>query len=447
MVADHAPAPPAIHIRGVRPAFARDIQDYATRHCRRIVVRVRRRAASVDGSRPRTGRFPVRLRPGQAFRIVEAGRTHTVRCLPRDFPHWSFEQHRRAAEKVYLFSPSVHARRPYVIAIDGHGTPLWWRRTPIHEADQDYDFKDLRDGTVIWWRRVVGGDLRFEQHGLDGRLIRTWRTVGGRTDGHDFEQLRNGNALMITYEDRENVDLSAYGLGTSERLILGEVQEISPDGKLVWSWSTKGHIARSETGRWWPYAPQLLYDLSHGVDTSHVNAVEPVPGGFLFSGRHLDAIYKVARPSGRIVWKLGGTHTRKSLRVIGLQGLPLGGQHDVRRLPDGTITVADNSTRLRRPPRGLRFRINERKRTATLVERVVDPALRFSLCCGSARRLRHGHWLLTFGINSEAAELTAKGKPVWRLRMTKGTYSYRFVPARYVTRTGLRAGMDAQYPR
>ena len=65
-----------------------------------------------------------------------------------------------------------------------------------------------------------------------------------------------------------------------------------------------------------------------------------------------------------------------------------GGQHDARLLPDGTLTVFDNRTDLSDPrPRAVRFRIDEQARTPTYLWSITDPAISFSICCGSARRL------------------------------------------------------------
>ena len=71
----------------------------------------------------------------------------------------------------------------------------------------------------------------------------------------------------------------------------------------------------------------------------------------LFTFRHLDAIYKVNRFTGRIVWKLGGVHTSKSLTVKNDPdgSYPLGAQHDARVLGDGTVSIFNNNTGLAKP--------------------------------------------------------------------------------------------------
>src|SRR5205823_12065111 len=96
-------------------------------------------------------------------------------------------------------------------------------------------------------------------------------------------------------------------------------------------------------------------------DNVHINSVSVDGDGVVFSARQLDAIYRIERATGAIDWKLGGTRTSRSLRVVGDPGggpTTFGGQHDVQVLPDGTITVYDNGSKLSRAPRAVRYRID-----------------------------------------------------------------------------------------
>ena len=57
----------------------------------------------------------------------------------------------------------------------------------------------------------------------------------------------------------------------------------------------------------------------------------------------------------------------------------------------------DNRTNLGTPPRAVRFRIDEQAGTATLLQSITDPNVPVSDCCGSARRLANGDWLIDWG--------------------------------------------------
>jgi hypothetical protein len=184
-------------------------------------------------------------------------------------------------------------------------------------------------------------------------------------------------------------------------------------------------------------------------DIVHINAVDPYgPKRVLVSLRHTDAIYAIDKPSGDVLWKLGGTQTSRSLKVLGDDVSDFGGQHDVRALPDGSITLHDNGTGLGRSPRALRFRIDPNGMTATLLEAIADPAATDSPCCGSARKLPGGHWVISWGGIHLVEEMNEAGKRVFALHFAVHM-SYRAFPVLRgrLVRRALRAGMDAMHPR
>ena len=260
--------------------------------------------------------------------------------------------------------------------------------------------------------------------------MRTWRTVGSSTDLHDFQLLANGDALLLTYPVRSGtIDLSPYG-GPSQNatVIDAEIQEVAPDGTLVWSWNSKDHIPLSETGtRWWSVVPvTTLSDGRSAYDYAHINSIQQVGGTIVASFRHLDAVYAINKSSGDIIYKLGGTARPESLTVLDdpQSGLPLGGQHYARVLPDGTLTVHDNNTFLTPGPRVVRYRIDLFAKTAQLLEQVSDPDVASSFCCGSAQRLDDGSWLMSWGGTPIVTEFGPNGARHFELTFSGGI-SYR----------------------
>jgi hypothetical protein len=122
------------------------------------------------------------------------------------------------------------------------------------------------------------------------------------------------------------------------------------------------------------------------------------------------------------------------------------GQHDARLLPDGTVTLFDNGSRANptRNPRAVRYRIDTTAKTATLLEQITDPGSVFAGCCGSARKLPGGNWVVGFGGSPVFTEQRPDGSRVFRF---VGTFVYRAVPilpGQY-TASAFRAGMDEQY--
>jgi hypothetical protein len=456
---------------GLYPGFDPAISDYVTRcgagPVNVDVVAPAATSVAVDGGAARNGTFStdVPLTAGEAFTIEvdEADETSTyhVRCLPDNFPVWTWTSPGDPSANFYITMPR-NVQAPgggpagrYIAIFDDHGVPVWWM-----ESSGASDAKLLDDGTLAWGRSptAAGGSTPgYEVHRLDGSLVRTWRTVGTETDIHDFELLANGNALVASYKPRAGTqDLSEYGgPATGGTPIDTEIQEVRPNGTVAWSWNSKDHIDLSETPeRWWQsfigLFPDSLPDGRLGFDVVHWNSLEKVGNTLVVSFRHLDAVYAINTTTGDIAWKLGGTTTPESLTVVGdPESNPLGGQHYARFRPNGNLTIYDNNTDEAAAPRGVEYRLNLSNRTATLVDTVNDPDVPSSPCCGSAAKLGDGSWIVSWGGTEVISEFGDGGNRHFKLQFTSNTgsrgFSYRVDPIVGASPTigDLRTGMDA----
>jgi hypothetical protein len=425
------------------PKFRRSITDYVSR-CRlghSLHVKV--------GKRVKTHR----LRSGQAVRVRTGGRTYHVRCLPRDFPKWTAERHGTPQAQWFLVTPTLGPHGSHVVALfDRSGVPVWWmeRRTKPHDAML------LPDGNLAWSTFTNGEyashSVPFEEHRLDGKLVRRIAAVGVPTDGHEMQVLPNGHYLVMSYTPRPGVDLSAYGGPGRATVIDNEIQEVTRSGRRVWRWNSKDHIALSESQPFMKYivsGPVRTANGRKAYDIVHLNSIEPDGDSLIISTRQTDAVYKIRRATGDVEWKLGGTTIPQSLAVVGDAdpSMVMSGQHDARLLPDGTLTVHDNRTLLAHSkPRALRFAIDESAGTATVLEALSDPEAQYSTCCGSARKLPGGDWVASWGSGGLVTELTPSGRRLYALHFGghHGADSYRAVPVlpgRY-SAAQLRRAMD-----
>lgn len=462
------PPPTALQISttpALFPAFSTSVTDYVSRCSSSAPVQVSVAAppdttVSVDGQPASSGTFTAQVTRdvGQSFTIVveassQPPSTYYVRCLPADFPSWTAQKSGTTQAEYYVTVPidPIRSGKNYPVIFDSNGVPLWWgppSNTPFATL--------LPDGNIAW---ITSSGA--EEHALDGSLVRTIKPTVGYTDIHDLLLLPNGDYVMVADTVRSGVDLSGLCVGTvcgpSQASVLDQViQELKPDGTLVWSWDTADHIPASEMDSQW-YQQYIangggLYGL---YDVYHWNSIEFTGSGFILSFRHEDAIYdirQVGARGGPILWKLGGSPRAESLAISNDPVFPasgFGGQHDARLLSDGTVTIHDNGTGRSRAPRAVRYQLNTTKRpgTATLVEQQSDPLISSSFCCGSARKLSGGNWVMGWGGTNTDTEMTADGNRVFLLQFASGTLIYRAVPVPYgqLDRVALRAGMDAQY--
>jgi hypothetical protein len=441
------------------PAFDPAVTDYVTRCTSSVPVRVTVMAPAgttvdVDRQGPGSGNFTtaVGLNPGQRFAVVtsdgESSSTYQIRCLPSDFPDWTFQRSGTPQAEWYLVSP--FASPNYAIVFDANGAPVWWFKT----AANTLDFKLFPDGNFAW----AHVDATAEERRTDGSLAHTIGVPSGAVlDPHELLQLANRDYLM-------SVDRVLPGqtvCGQSNLTIADNgFEEVARDGSLVRSWWASDHIPLSEVPNAWCH--QIISQPPGSVyDPYHINAVEPDGDGYLVSLRRLDAVYRINQADGSVAWKLGGVPRSRSLTVVGdplgLAGDLFRGQHDVRALGDGSVTVHDNGFHPGsvRPPRAVRYAIDTTAMTATLLEQIKDPGtVETPYRTGSARKLPGGDWVVNWGSAGLATELTSLGSRVMSLTfgrdsLGKQLFSYRAQPLLpgVLDRQALRDGMDRQFPR
>ena len=365
---------------------------------------------------------------GSSSRLVEKSRV----ALPADFPSWRFESLRPAPPGLFVVTFTNPAdQRPWVIVFDDKGKPRWWYNP---------------DTRALWGQIIGNGDLVWARsfgdgYGLDprmahevrtesGKLVRLVRTEGSIVDGHEYRELADGNVLLDTYVP-ETADLRRFGGPKRAAIASAEVQEVDPAGKVLWQWNSRGHIALRETGRWWRNVlsnprRRLQREI---FDPVHINSIEPRGSDeVVISTRHTDAVYGIDRATGEINWKLGGIQTGKSLRVTGDPATKLlGGQHDARIDSRGRLTVFDNGKDRPRRPRVVFYRLDLDHRRALYRGQLNDPEVERSHCCGSARQLNGGGWLVSWGDNPLVTGFDGAGRIAFRLHLPASTF--RAVPA------------------
>ena len=467
---EEARAPTArssLAIDGLYPRFDPDEPRYVSR-CGRGAAPIHAEAGDgieieVGSGRPETGAFSIDpgAPPGEDFEIAIADGDrrdlYEVRCLPADFPAWRFEGLRETAPGLFVvsFRASLDAR-PWVIVFDHEGVPRWWYSPDTRASGAQI----LREGTISWARSFGDGygldpKMAHEIRSLSGELLRLVRTRGPIIDGHELRELDSGNFLVASYVP-ETADLRRFcarpprdrcGPGRAA-IVSAEVQELDSRGRLLWHWNSRGKIALEETGRWWRYVlsnPRRRLQGRQAFDPVHINAIEPRGADeVVISTRHTDAVYGIRRSSGEIAWKLGGSKTADSLRILGDPARKLfGGQHDVRIAADGSLSVYDNGKDRPRRPRVVFYRLEPEQGRARYLGQLNDSEVTTSHCCGSARELAGGGWLVSWGDNPLLTAFEEGGVIAFRLELAASTFRAVPVPPGAVTLAQLDRGLEA----
>lgn len=462
---DSSPAPPLVPLNitttpALFPEFDPAITDYVTR-CTGSPVQVSVQApitmtVVVNGGPASTGQFTVDVSKstGQRFTLVvhtasQPDLTYSIRCLPTDFPTWTVSHAGTTQAEWYLTKTGQNAGTNYPAIFDNNGVPVWWG------AKRSFLFTSLLPNNELL-DSATGGSLQgtAEHRRLDDTLVGTI-AGGNQIDLHDVLLLANGNYVVIRNYARAGMDFSSIGGPASATVVDQVVEEVQPDGIVVWSWDVADHLDVADTDPQWQASLFAFFLTPLGYDAYHVNSIEPTADGYLISVFFHDAVYKISRATGAVVWKLGGGSAAANLTVIDDPYFPggvgrFGAQHDARLLPDGSLTLFDNGRGLGRAPRVVRYVIDEAAHTATLVESLSDPNILDSVCCGSARRLAGGNWVIGWGgFDPVIDEMTGAGTVVFRLQFAAaGNIMYRALPVPYgqLDRDTLRAAMDAKAP-
>jgi hypothetical protein len=309
--------------------------------------------------------------------------------------------------------------------------------TAILEQNLDPVYLGYQERPPTNFQKQSNGLLTFflrGQPGIPHRLlvmdntytvIDEWAAGNGYTmDFHEFLLLPNGHALIMIY-DYQVIDMSLIVPGGNPAAVVTgtSVQEQDAGKNVVWEWRSWDYIPITDA------TPDI--DLTRArVDYAHGNAIEvDFDGNMLLSCRNLDEIIKIdyqnGAGTGDIIWRLGGKHGQSYFEMQP-GGQWFSHQHDVRRLPNGNITVFDNGN-LNDPveSRPAEFQLNlTPPMTVTQVwENRHTPAL-FGMVIGLHRRLSNGNAFVSWGNSRTVSEIQLNGTIEWELQLIGG-FSYR----------------------
>ena len=348
---------------------------------------------------------------------------------------------------------------------DSLGTPIWWlspNSTPIANLKLNFlrDPKLIDNGTKVLF---VGSTSPALGTSLDGfymvydlkshKITQTYtgdkvKNGKGTLDFHDLQILPNGEAVGIRYARRSGVDLTSIGIAQGTEILDSEIVILNSDGTekrkiSIMDLIKPEEISVNQSAYYNPTVPP--------VDVIHTNSVEVVGDYVYISSRHLDSVHKINWKDGSIVWRLGGnSKTDKDLKVKNLYGALnqfnntislknlFSGQHDARILKNGELSVFDNGTTGNRNPRVLVFKIDEKKMEAEITRVVTGSSQSSSYCCGSARELEDGSWLINWGgkfdqsratlANGVSSTVLPTGVATRILVRPANVFAYRVIP-------------------
>jgi Arylsulfotransferase (ASST) len=300
-----------------------------------------------------------------------------VRCLPNDFPPMQMTMHPEAGPPsagYYLVgngSLGPGASTGYAIVLDMHGVPVWYHGL-AHGAVFNVD--DVPSGEISFVG--VPDTDAYELFTLDPFGSVPVTAGGLPPDEHELQVLPGGHFVVFT-GGIEKYDLTGVTiplpdggvetLGSNEYIVACNIDEVDASGSVVWSWVATDYF---DPGKDQSYLLPVLIGPGGAkvYDFFHCNSIDVDPqGNLLVSSRNMDSIFYVERPSGNVLWKMGGqSYTKNGASYIPVAD-PFRRQHDARFQPgwktscsgaSGSISLFDDETDEKGPARAVVYDVH-----------------------------------------------------------------------------------------
>ena len=272
---------------------------------------------------------------------------------------------RRALGRAHWLTPKQRefsTEWGMLIALDEKGDLIWYYESEfrtsgidrlmngnilLHRSDFSTLEIDLLGNTV---KQLYAEDRPFPPPANPNAIP----IKGLQTLHHQPHELPNGNFLAFSangylVKDYYTSDRDPDAPRADQMVMADTVVEITPQGKIVWSWNTFDVLDPFRIGYntfdsyWWVRGFDQHRDWSHGNGLSY----DPADDSVLVSLRNQSAILKVDRKSSELKWILGrhdGWPARlrnKLLTPVGDLMWP-GYQHNPRMTAAGTVILFDN---------------------------------------------------------------------------------------------------------
>lgn len=342
-----------------------------------------------------------------------------------------------------------------LLAVDAGGEVVWYYRTDARISD----FQPLRNGNIVY----ITHDFRAIEIDLLGNTVASWY-AGKRPQGpaegipvdtltfhHEIDELPSGNLLVLGSEVREienyrTSERDSEAPRKTQKVMGDEIIEFQRDGKVAWRWNAFDHLDphrigfNSLSGYWAGRGFPNTVDWTHGNGLDY----DERDDSLIVSLRMQDALLKLDRATGNVVWVLGDasdwpeTLAKRVLRPEGQVVLPWH-QHAPSITSAATVMIFNNVNFNERPfrpssdppqrySRAVEYKLNPREGEVQQAwsSESAGPEALLSMAMGDADLLpKTGNVLVTYGANRPAglAPPSAGARPLQGIAVREFTKS------------------------
>jgi hypothetical protein len=303
--------------------------------------------------------------------------------------------------------PASGPGQPGLMILDRSGDLVWFspsngsRRMDLNV--QAYQGKPV----LTWWEGEVVAGHGYGQAMIADSSYRTIGVVKGgnglQPDLHEFLITPQNTALVTAYRTVK-ADLSRLGGKASGWALSGVAQEIDiATGKVLFEWESLDHVPVTDT-----YQKFSGGTKSSPFDYFHINSIAVAPDGdLIISSRNTCAVYKVARSSGAVQWRLGGKQSSFKMGT----GTRFYWQHHARPHGASTLSLFDDGASPAMEPqsRAILLNLDTSAMTATLKHSYTHPAGLLAANQGSVQVLPDGRIFVGWGDQPYFSEFLPDG--------------------------------------
>jgi len=317
-----------------------------------------------------------------------------------------------------LASPRFSSNLTYPIVVDSDGTVLYNELNPF----RGFNFDFHPDGSLAWfsvfdgvWERLDSSLQAFEFIQFNGAEV----------DYHDLEILENGHRLlmgteivMVTLPD------SVPNPDEPDRAVIDcLLEEQDAFGNTIWTWRASDHIPPT-------WCTHCNWNASL-LDAYHHNAFQMLDNGdVLLCLRNMDAVVRINRLTGNLVWVAGGPMSDFTFDNPDNAFLH---PHDAQLLENNHLLLFDNATgAMPLISRGVEYILDEESGTLIQWAEWPHPDGNYAASQGSIQRLASGGTLIGWGTASSelsggglVTEYNAQGELLGSIHFPENHFSYR----------------------
>ena len=351
----------------------------------------------------------------------------------------------------YAFSDDSIIGQPGALIVDNLGNPVYFR--PLSSPNlmnTDFRLQQLNGNPVLtFWQGTLATPPVYTNapggssepcscyYILDNTyaVIKTVTAQNGYTsDIHEF-LLTPANTALLLSTQKVPMDLTPYG-GPQDGFVQDfAVQEVDLEtNELLFFWNALNHIPLANS-----FEPASSASSTENVwDAYHLNAIGLTDDvdDIVVSGRNTWTVYRINKPTGGIVWQLGGKQSNFTIE----SGAEFSWQHDVRFFPGNVITLFDDNCCESDtvppgtpPSHGLELQLNLITMTASpLTTYYHDPNITIS-SQGNVQTLSTSNKFIGWGQSKYYSEYAAGGNTIdnpgmnllYDAQMPGNNYTYR----------------------